>query len=141
MGTRVKKTAPRKPGKVTENDRTALKKALFLESYETAYGNVTLSCKLADISRETYYRWTRTDPEFLDKLSAIRPKEKLCDLAENGLVTKLVDKDITAIIFTLKTLGKDRGYVERTEIGGGGAPLGIRVVTPDADIARDIEGL
>lgn len=38
-------------------------------------------------------------------------------LAEAGLRQKLLEDkpDLKAIIFTLKTLGKDRGYVERVE--------------------------
>lgn len=103
---------------MTQFDELTLKKRLFIESFETAYGNVSMACKLTDISRQTYYNWVDTDPGFVETLSQVKPKQKLIDLAEHGLQRKLVDGDITAIIFTLKTLGKDRGYIERNELTG-----------------------
>ena len=52
-------------------------------------------------------------------------RETLIDFAENQLFQQVKDGNITAIIFTLKTIGKSRGYVERQEVTGaeGGAVL------------------
>jgi len=39
-------------------------------------------------------------------------------MAENKLASKVNDGDTTAIIFTLKTIGRERGYIERKEWDG-----------------------
>ena len=45
-------------------------------------------------------------------------RESLLDLAEGSLFDQVRKGNITAIIFTLKTIGKHRGYVERQEVTG-----------------------
>ena len=86
------------------------------------------------VARNTVYAWCRDDPNFAQTLEDSR--ERFVDLAESNL-RKLVagvpaietdengDKRFagwierpseTAIIFTLKTRGKKRGYVERSEV-------------------------
>lgn len=86
------------------------------------------------VYRDTISNWCNEDPEFQAALD--EAKERFIDLAESNL-RKLVagvpaiEKDEngvarfagwverpseTAIIFTLKTRGKKRGYVERTEV-------------------------
>lgn len=53
-------------------------------------------------------------------------REAMIDLAEEKLFGHLRKGHPTAIIFTLKTLGKSRGYVERHELSGsdgGGIPI------------------
>lgn len=42
-------------------------------------------------------------------------KNRILDLAENKLATKINEGDTTSLIFFLKTQGKSRGYVERSE--------------------------
>lgn len=42
--------------------------------------------------------------------------ESVIDLAESKLIENIQANDNTAILFYLKTKGKKRGYVERTEI-------------------------
>jgi hypothetical protein len=52
----------------------------------------------------------------------------IVDIAEAALMTKLIAGDTGAITFTLKTLGKSRGYVERQEITGkDGEAFGIEI--------------
>ena len=46
----------------------------------------------------------------------INERESLLDLAESNLIKNIQEQDNTAIIFYLKTQGKNRGYVERQEI-------------------------
>lgn len=94
------------------------------------------------VDRVTVYAWCNDDPEFKQAIEDSR--ERFLDLAESNL-RKLVagvpaiEKDEngekrfagwierpseTAIIFTLKTRGKKRGYVERQEVtGADGAEL------------------
>lgn len=86
------------------------------------------------VTRQTVYNWCEDDAEFKQALDDSR--ERFVDLAESNL-RKLVagvpaiEKDEngekrfagwierpseTAIIFTLKTRGKKRGYIERSEV-------------------------
>jgi predicted transcriptional regulator len=45
-------------------------------------------------------------------------QQGVLDLAEGKIVEKIRDGDLTAIIFYLKTKGKNRGYTERQEHSG-----------------------
>ena len=50
--------------------------------------------------------------------------ESMVDVAESKLFENIKDNDNTAIIYYLKTKGKHRGYIERSEFTGvGGSPL------------------
>ena len=50
--------------------------------------------------------------------------EALLDMAENNLMKNVRKGHAGSIFFTLKTRGKSRGYVERTETtGADGVPL------------------
>ena len=51
-------------------------------------------------------------------------RESVIDLAERSLITKLEDGDLQATAFALRTIGRKRGYAERTEItGADGGPV------------------
>lgn len=103
------------------------------------------------VARNTVYAWCGNDPEFKQALEDSR--ERFLDLAESNL-RKLVagvpaietnekgEKKFagwierpseTAIIFTLKTRGKKRGYVERQEVTGadGTDLIPPRTLTPE----------
>jgi hypothetical protein len=64
-----------------------------------------------------------------DKLGDIR--ESNIDIAESKLMELIGKGQPSAIIFFLKCLGKDRGYVERVETTGkDGADLVLPIVAP-----------
>jgi len=92
------------------------KKAKLLEFLRETSGIVAYACEKAGISRVTYYNWYKEDPEFAAKADDIQ--ELQIDFAEASLLKKIKGEDTTAIIFYLKTKGKDRGYTERREISG-----------------------
>lgn len=93
---------------------TDIKKGQFIEAFEATAGNISASCKKLNISRETYYRWCREDQEFREKID--ETQESLLDLAETMLIKNIREGRTAEIIFFLKTKGKKRGYIERTEI-------------------------
>ena len=95
-----------------------IKKKTFIKAYKEAFGNITISSKATGIDRNTYYNWLKSDEEFKAAIEAIEPDELIVDFAENALMKKISKGDTTAIIFTLKTKGKKRGYVERQEVTG-----------------------
>lgn len=95
-----------------------LKKQAVVKAYQQAFGNISVSCKSANISRVQYYTWLREDPEFKAQIEALEPEEIFLDFVENALTQKIAKGDTTAIIFALKTKGRKRGYQERTEVTG-----------------------
>lgn len=85
----------------------------FLEALEVKMGVVSQASKLCGIPRSTHYKWMTEDPEYRKKAEEL--KDVALDFAENQLFVGMQEKNMTAIIFYLKTQGKNRGYVERTE--------------------------
>jgi hypothetical protein len=95
---------------------TKIAKKALIEAYKKTFGNVSQSCKAVGINRGTHYEWLNTDEEYKKELESIQPAEMFLDFAESQLVSKIGKGDTTAIIFALKTKGKNRGYIERQEI-------------------------
>ena len=106
------------------------KKAL-LEALEKCKCIVTDACKLVGVSRRTYYDYYNNDEDFktsVDELANVAldfAESKLFEKMKgvtigkqtsNGVVTYVVPPSDTALIFYLKTKGKKRGYIERTEV-------------------------
>ena len=85
------------------------------------HGNISAASKLLGCSRNTIKRYVDKYPSV--KAVYEEERETLIDFAENQLFKQVQEGNITAIIFTLKTIGKSRGYVERQEVTGanGGA--------------------
>jgi hypothetical protein len=92
------------------------KKRAFVETMVKAFGNISQSCNAIGINRRTYYNWMESDPIFHEIISGGEFEEMLLDFAESQLVKNIAKGDIASTIFLLKTKGKKRGYVERTEI-------------------------
>tara|TARA_R100000773_G_C4218894_1_gene117441 strand:+ start:1751 stop:2095 length:345 start_codon:yes stop_codon:yes gene_type:complete len=91
-----------------------IKKETILKALENSLGVVTVACKQADIPRSTYYKWLKEDEEFA---KAVKEIENIAlDFAESQLHTQMKDGSTSATIFYLKTKGKKRGYVERSEL-------------------------
>lgn len=93
----------------------AIKKG-FCEAMIKTFGNITQSCQIMGISRQTYYNWKTDDAEFKDAVEGEDYEERLLDFIESKLI-KQADKDNTAVlIFMAKTKGKKRGYIEKSEM-------------------------
>ena len=72
------------------------------------------AAKSVGIGRDTHYRWMREDPDYRKEVESV--EGIALDFAESGLHEQIMDGNITAIIFYLKTKGKVRGYIERSEV-------------------------
>jgi len=55
-----------------EQERTTIKKKLFLELCEKSRGNITMTCTKVEIYRDTYYKWCQSDPEFKRQVEQLR---------------------------------------------------------------------
>tara|TARA_R100001460_G_scaffold13815_2_gene31153 strand:- start:201 stop:554 length:354 start_codon:yes stop_codon:yes gene_type:complete len=104
-----------------------IKKEAILKALENSLGVVTLACKQADIPRSTYYKWLKEDNEFAKSVKEI--ENIALDFAESQLHTQIKDGSTSATIFYLKTKGKKRGYIERSELdlSSGDEPIKINV--------------
>ena len=100
----------KKPNK-TEHTKKAL-----LQALEKSLGVVTTACKKLGIGRTTYYDWYNTDKEFAAQVDDLQ--NVALDFAESQLHQQIADDNTSATIFYLKTKGKKRGFVERTEHTG-----------------------
>jgi hypothetical protein len=94
-------------------------KKAVIEALEQSLGVVTTACKSIDLARSTFYSWYNSDEEFKAAVDDIQ--EIAVDVAESELHKLIKNGETTAIIFFLKTKGKKRGYVERTEMEHQGA--------------------
>lgn len=91
-----------------------LKKEAFVKAYRETLGVIKYACEQVNISRRTFYNWLEADEEFRQAVEDVN--EESVDFAENALKKKIREGDTTATIFYLKTKGKKRGYIERTEV-------------------------
>ena len=90
------------------------RKQQFIEIFLRKGGNISVTCEAVGVSRRTYYNWFEQDEEFKDAILSV--KESMIDFTESKLMELIREKNITAIIFYLKTQAKHRGYIERSEI-------------------------
>ena len=91
-------------------------KEAFIIAYKENFGNITISCEAAGVSRSSYNVWIKNDPEFARKLAEIEPEEIMLDFGEHKLMERIAKGDTLATMFLLKTKGKRRGYIERQEV-------------------------
>ena len=95
------------------NKTEQLKKGQLLEALEKSLGIVSTACQSVGVSRTTYYKYYNEDKDFktlVDDISDIA-----LDFAESQLFELIKEKNVTAIIFYLKTKGKKRGYIEKQD--------------------------
>ena len=91
------------------------------------------------VPRMTVHRALIRWPELRDVI--IEAREELLDDAEDGLRELVAARNVASIIFTLKTIGKSRGYSERHEVTGpGGGPLAVDVTKLSDDDLRKLIG-
>jgi hypothetical protein len=100
---------------VVENSltKTDTKKKAVIQAMEKSMGIVTHACKMAEISRETFYKWMREDDQFQELVTQATEQAK--DFVESKLYEQISKGNVPSIIFYMKTKCKDRGYIERTE--------------------------
>lgn len=89
-------------------------KQKLLNALEECHGVVTTACKKAGLSRAAYYKIWNADEKFRQQCEEIQ--ESAIDFVESALFKQIKDGNITGQIFYLKTKGKNRGYIEKTQI-------------------------
>lgn len=85
----------------------------LVRQIEYAKGNVATVARFFGVSRRTIYRRIKESTNAQSALQDAR--DTAVDDAESVLYQKAMDGEAWAVCFLLKTQGKSRGYVERTE--------------------------
>ena len=85
----------------------------IVKIYEKKGCNITAACTALGIARKTFYEWREKKKKLAEGLEAA--EEAIIDFAESKLVEHINNDDVQALIFFLRTKGKKRGYVEKTE--------------------------
>jgi len=97
----------------------------FLVALDLKLGNISKTCEEFGISRQTIYIWSEKYEDFRLELEEVR--EKLLDAAEALYRNAVLNGDLEAAKFILRTIGRKRGYGDKVEVAGdGGGPLVIR---------------
>jgi hypothetical protein len=127
----------------------AQQKRNLLEALRTSLGVVETACQKVGIPRRNHYYWLEKDPKYAAAVAEV--DDVAIDFGESMLfklmrgytlpdtkvflnsdskqpivvpITKHIGTDASAVIFFLKTRGKKRGYIERSEVTGkDGAPI------------------
>ena len=117
------------------NKNEHLKKAQLLKALEKSLGIVSTACEAASISRTTYYKYYNEDKDFKRSVDSI--SDIALDCAESQLFELIKEKNVTAIIFYLKTKGKKRGYIEKQESRDNSNNItGIKLIS-DCETVKD----
>jgi hypothetical protein len=88
----------------TIDKRQTKEKELLLEQFRKM-PIVQIACEKTGIGRATYYRWRKDDQKFANQADlALEDGNRLInDIAESQLLSAIRDKNMTAIIFWLKS--------------------------------------
>ena len=128
---------------MSSSNRGNNKKEIMLTCLKNSMGIVSHACEKADIARKTHYEWYNNDPDYSAAVDAIQEscidfaESKLMELingakhevatAKGEVLTVQDGPNPTACIFYLKTKGKKRGYVEKSELDVQGNGINITI--------------
>jgi len=106
--------------------------ATVIAALHETRGMVTVAARRLQCSPQTIENYVRRHPAIAEAKRAER--QAILDIGELALVKAVEEGQGWAVCFLLKTQGRDRGYVERTEhehTGPGGTPLQVIFETVD----------
>jgi hypothetical protein len=86
---------------------------LILETLDDNGGNVDKTATTLSINYVALGNYVDNDPEM--RALCIKHRERILDKSEEKLLESIEDGNLTSVRFALSTLGRDRGYVQRTE--------------------------
>lgn len=108
----------------------------MVDALKQSKGNMVLAAKVLGCSRQLIYNRSKTSKLIQETIKEMR--EVAVDNAESALQRAVLEGNFKAIAFTLRTIGRDRGYVERTEqeiSGPRQTPVKIQLV----DLGDDLD--
>lgn len=101
---------------------------------ENSAGIILHAASALKIDRKTLSSWLKRHPEVAEE--ADDHKQSVVDLAESNVIKAVRAGDYRASEFVLVTLGKSRGWTQRTEVTGkDGGPVAT-VTEPPIDVSK-----
>jgi hypothetical protein len=97
-----------------------------IEALDKHKGMVYLAASALGCSHVTVYNYAKRYKSVQEAID--RNRGQVLDTAELALYNAILSGEHWAVAFALKTIGKDRGYTEKTEqeiTGAGGGPVEI----------------
>lgn len=86
----------------------------ILKAIEGSRGIVSNVAKKLDVSWNTARDAVKSTPEAIALMDS--EKEAIIDLAEDGLYNQVEKEEAWALKYTLATIGKQRGFTEKSEV-------------------------
>lgn len=106
--------------------------AQIIEGLNSMNGMVYLAARKIGCNPQTIYNRMKTNTAIREACDNARGE--LIDISEQKLRAAVLNGEPWAVAMVLKTLGKNRGYVERQEVtGADGKPMNIRWVDVEGD--------
>ena len=100
--------------KIGQLKSISIKQQHFLSALQHHIGVVSKAAAETGISRGTHYEWMNENEVYATAVREL--KNVALDFGESCLHDAMKAGQPSAIIFFLKTQGKDRGYIERQEV-------------------------
>lgn len=127
--------------KTAQRRRRILRPEAVADALLKKRGNIAAVARLFGVTRQAVRQYVDSNPDLKDRENEGR--EERLDKAEEVLDRALDAGDMTAVYYTLSTLGKKRGYIRTDQIQGpgDGGRLPIEIYVPDngrADATRVI---
>lgn len=92
---------------------TKLSKKIIKDVLPGTAGVVIKICHLIQCSTTAFYTFEAKNPEVIEW--RLRERQNAVDRAENTIFEAAAAGNLKAAMYVAKTIGKDRGWVERTE--------------------------
>lgn len=104
---------------ITEGQGKRARQTLYVHALVHCGFRNLEACRFVGISPHTVVKWKQGDPEFLQLMDSIHEMKK--DFCEGALMGLVAGGDSPAILFTNKTLNRDRGYDPKITISHEGS--------------------
>lgn len=111
----------------------------FIKATEGTGGIITSIAKKLGKSRVAVYDFINKPHNTWTQIHLNQEREKFIDMAEGALMSKVKDKDMKAVKFTLSTIGKKRGYVPTQEVKHSGNISTHLSDSEKQDLMEDLE--
>jgi hypothetical protein len=103
-----------------------------IDAIKKSHGIVASAARILGIDRSTVQRYINNYPTI--KAALENEREVWTDIAESQLIRAVRKGSLPAVMFYLKTVGRNRGYIERQEFtGADGGAIEIIHVKPKSE--------
>ena len=115
--------------------RLAPRKRAMVVALAEELGLVTSACLKIKLDPSTHYDWLKTDTDYKEAVDALSLRKK--DVIEKALLSLVIDKNPTAVIHASKSLLRDRGYGDVTELQHSCQSMQFNLITTSMQEIQD----